>query len=182
MPIFIIWKNGLKFVLKQSQEQNNIPDKVIGDKSIEAVLNEADTIKLKLGENEITPLGLLISLATPGVGFSYEQLKSFPHKAEDFLTAASIPPSNGKSGTSASGKGSKNISNPISSKILQEYCIDKTLQAHQKELQDISGRDAEIKMILEILGRHSKPNVLITGAPGVGKSVLLDGFCGYGCQ
>jgi len=31
-------------------------------------------------------------------------------------------------------------------------------------------------MITEILGRHSKPNVLITGEPGVGKTVLLDGF------
>jgi len=31
-------------------------------------------------------------------------------------------------------------------------------------------------MMAEILCRRSKPNVLITGEPGVGKSALVDGF------
>src|SRR5690606_4698535 len=38
------------------------------------------------------------------------------------------------------------------------------------------GRDKEMRMMLEILGRRSKPNVIIVGDPGVGKTALVDGF------
>ncbi|QKX07186.1 ATP-dependent Clp protease ATP-binding subunit [Aquimarina sp. TRL1] len=153
----------------------SIPDELYGDKSVDSVLLEADTIKLKLGEDTITPLGLLISICTPGVGFSYEQLKTLPLKSEDLLIAA------GQSGKSVQGtktvtthqtKDGKNID--VS--VLEQFCVDKTLEAQNNGLEDVFGRDAEIKMITEILGRRSKPNVLITGESGVGKTVLLDGF------
>ncbi|SEK23619.1 ATP-dependent Clp protease ATP-binding subunit ClpA [Aquimarina amphilecti] len=154
----------------------NIPDAVQGDKSIEAVFNEADTLKLKLGKDEITPHAVLIALCTPGVGFSYEQLKTLPLKADEILIAAT----QGKtgSGKSVSTKGGVTTSKGQKgdSGILEEYCFDKTFAAKNKQLDDVFGRDAEVKMITEILGRHSKPNVLITGEPGVGKTVLLDGF------
>lgn len=153
----------------------NVPDTIQGDKSIEAVFNEADTIKLKLGTDEITPHAVLIALCTPGVGFSYEQLKTLPLKADEVLIAASQGKSTSgnkvvKNGLESSG-GKK-----IDAGILDEYCVDKTFAAKNKQLDDVFGRDAEVKMITEILGRHSKPNVLITGEPGVGKTVLLDGF------
>ncbi len=155
----------------------NIPDTIEGDKSIDAVFNEADSIKLKLGENDITPMALLISLCTPGVGFSYEQLKTLTLKADEVLIAAKHQGTNAiegsKNGTMKNSTG--NHTNKDLS-ILEEYCTDKTLEAKNNTLSDIFGRDAEIKMITEILGRHSKPNVLITGEPGVGKTVLLDGF------
>ncbi|WP_108868960.1 ATP-dependent Clp protease ATP-binding subunit [Aquimarina aquimarini] len=154
----------------------NIPDVIEGDKSIEAIFNEADSIKLKLGEDEITPLSLLISICTPGVGFSYEQLKTLPLKADEVLIAATV---NMPAPNTANGVVNKNgitTHKKVDTKILAEYCTDKTFEAKNKTLNDISGRDAEIKMVMEILGRHSKPNVLITGDPGVGKSVLLDGF------
>ncbi|WP_298320690.1 ATP-dependent Clp protease ATP-binding subunit [uncultured Aquimarina sp.] len=154
----------------------NIPDAIPGDKSVEAVFNEADTLKLKLGEDEITPKAVLIALCTPGVGFSYEQLKTLPLKADEVLIAAT-------QGKTVAGKTSATKSGATSSNgqksdagILDEYCFDKTFAAKNKQLDDVFGRDGEIKMITEILGRHSKPNVLITGEPGVGKTVLLDGF------
>ncbi|WP_299254557.1 ATP-dependent Clp protease ATP-binding subunit [uncultured Aquimarina sp.] len=154
----------------------NIPDAINGDKSVEAVFNEADTLKLKLGEDEITPKAVLIALCTPGVGFSYEQLKTLPLKADEVLIAAT----KGKTiagKTSSNASGTTNIVGQKSdSGILDEYCFDKTFAAKNKQLDDVFGRDGEIKMITEILGRHSKPNVLITGEPGVGKTVLLDGF------
>ncbi|WP_062061848.1 ATP-dependent Clp protease ATP-binding subunit [Aquimarina longa] len=155
----------------------NIPDTIEGDKSIEALFNEADSIKLKLGEDEITPLALLVSLCTPGVGFSYEQLKTLPLKADEVLIAAQNLLNVGNTTTPSGKKQPKSSTGQkVDHKILEEYCIDKTFEAKNNNLNDIFGRDAEIKMITEILGRHSKPNVLITGEPGVGKTVLLDGF------
>ncbi|WP_188112152.1 ATP-dependent Clp protease ATP-binding subunit [Aquimarina sp. RZ0] len=153
----------------------NIPDVIKGDKSIEAVFNEADTIKLKLGEEEITSKAILISLCTPGVGFSYEQLKTLPLKADEILIAAN-------QGKTITGKANKTkaksakTGSQADTGILETYCFDKTFGAKNQQLDDVFGRDAEVKMITEILGRHSKPNVLITGEPGVGKTVLLDGF------
>ncbi|MBQ4821266.1 ATP-dependent Clp protease ATP-binding subunit [Aquimarina sp. MMG016] len=153
----------------------NIPDDIQGDKSIEAVFNEADTVKLKLGEDEITTKAILVSLCTPGVGFSYEQLKTLPLKADELLIAANQgkPASSGSGAKKASSSGGIKS---VDSGILDQYCIDKTFAAKNNQLEDVFGRDAEVKMITEILGRHSKPNVLIVGEPGVGKTVLLDSF------
>lgn len=152
-----------------------IPDQLSADNSIEAIFNEADMVRLKLNEEEITPTSILVAICTPGVGFTYEQLKTFPIKREDvlnLLTNSSTTTSNNIYKKESSSTHAK----PINTDVLNKYCIDKTSQARNQELTNIYGRDGEIKMITEILGRHSKPNVLITGEPGVGKSALLNGF------
>ena len=152
---------------------SKVQDRISGDASFESVLNEADMIKLKLGLDEITPICVLTALCTPGVGFSYEQLKTLPITREQILEASSNP----VSGTQNNANNSiENTSKKIDTSALAKYCIDKTAQARNQELQKIYCRDAELKMIIEILGRHSKPNVLIVGEPGVGKTALLNGF------
>ncbi|WP_340199070.1 ATP-dependent Clp protease ATP-binding subunit [Ascidiimonas sp. W6] len=153
-----------------------IPDKILGDKTIDAIFNEADNIKLKLGEDEISPVSLLISICTPGVGFSYEQLKTLPLKSDEILISVKQSTSNSNTSSSTLKQKKSGINSKVDLSILDEYCIDKTHEIHTNTFQNIFGRDAEIKMIIEILGRHSKPNVLIMGEPGVGKTVLLDGF------
>ncbi len=152
-----------------------VPDQLQGDETIEAIFNEADMVKLKLGLDDITPTSLLIAICTPGVGFTYEQLKTLPLKREDLLAQFSGNAQN----TSFNGTNpntSKPENNGANLDVLAKYCTDKSIHARNHELSKVYGRDAEIKMIIEILGRHSKPNVLITGEPGVGKSALLDGF------
>ena len=59
---------------------------------------------------------------------------------------------------------------------LATYCTDKTAQAREGKLDPIVGRDREIRLVAEILGRRTKPNVLLIGEPGVGKSALVEGF------
>ena len=63
------------------------PHKIEGDESIKAVLNEAQNLMLKIGGNELSEVAVLIALCTPGVGFSYEQLKSLPIQANDLLNS-----------------------------------------------------------------------------------------------
>ena len=48
------------------------------DDRIEQVIDEADEVRLRLGFDEITPLCVLTALLKPHIGFSPEQLKSFP--------------------------------------------------------------------------------------------------------
>lgn len=159
--------------LESLPKTTKIPENPTGDSTIEATFYEADNVKLKLGEEEVGAHSLLIALSTPGVGFTHEQLKTFPLTAEELLQF--LGNGEGKNGEMASMPfTSGNQTSPIGTANLQKYCIDKTAAAHNQSLLHISGRDAEIKMITEILGRLYKPNVLLLGDPGVGKTVMLN--------
>jgi ATP-dependent Clp protease ATP-binding subunit ClpA len=59
---------------------------------------------------------------------------------------------------------------------IKSYCVDRTAQARKGDLENIIGRDKELRMLVEILCRRSKPNVIIIGEPGVGKTALVEGF------
>ena len=72
------------------------------------------------------------------------------------------------------GKGA--VSPKTGNTALEKYTIDKTSRAAAGRIDSVLGRDREIRQIAEILGRRSKPNVILVGEPGVGKSALVDGF------
>lgn len=156
-------------------------DSVIrGDGAIQSVLEEAENIRLKLGKDVIDPVSVLASLASPGVGFSYDQLKTLPLNANEIINdwidksemqvvtgAAAAPTAAAKS---AAGGGD------TQSNALHKFCIDKIALAREGKIDNIIGREKEINQLAEILGRRSKPNVIIVGEPGVGKTALVDGF------
>ncbi len=161
--------------LETMSKTAKVPENPTGDASVDAVFYEADNIKLKLGLDEVNEHCVLISLCTPGVGFSYDQLKTFPLTPKEIMANLS----SGSSGGGVSDKGGSDAKSggPVSTgETLKKYCIDKTQEAQNESIENISGRDAEIKMITEILGRRSKPNVLILGDPGVGKTVMMNGL------
>ena len=153
-----------------------VPENPASDSSIEAIFYEAESAKLKIGVEDINEFCVLIALCTPGVGFSFEQLKTMPLTPAEIinnLTANGHKPTEIEDIVSNNSTANKNAA---SNSILETYCIDKTAAAKSETLEKISGRDSEIKMITEILGRRSKPNVLVLGDPGVGKTVLLNGL------
>jgi type VI secretion system protein VasG len=59
---------------------------------------------------------------------------------------------------------------------LAQYTIDLTEQARQGRLAPIRGRDPEIRQIVDILMRRRQNNPILTGAPGVGKTAVVEGF------
>lgn len=154
-----------------------------GDSQAQAVFEVSDVIRMKLGEEEVSPLAVLAAIARPGVGFQKDQLKSFPLTETDLLekamTDAGIqsivsPAANNTTnkGTSATTSAGGNIG----AKALFKYCVDKTAVARDGKLDPIIGRDKETRMTVEILGRRTKPNVIIVGEPGVGKTALVEGL------
>ncbi|HLZ88271.1 MAG TPA: ATP-dependent Clp protease ATP-binding subunit [Puia sp.] len=152
-------------------------DAPAGDEQVAAILDEADNIRLQLNEEEISPMHALIALSTPGVGFSFEQLKTFPLQRDallqwqqdhDMLRNLSQP-------ASPSGQGQQEQRQRGTQSLLK-FCREKTLQAADGTMDPIIGREQEIRMMAEIISRRSKPNVLLIGEPGVGKSALVDGF------
>jgi len=148
------------------------------DQQVEAVLREADFIRIRFGRSTTDAICLLTALCTPGVGFSYEQLKSFPVSRQELIESVDAPKM-GASGHHSSGQDALAQDTPRSaggSKALGSYCIDKLALARDGKIDPIIGRDKEVRMMSEILGRRSKPNVIIIGDPGVGKTALVEGF------
>lgn len=59
---------------------------------------------------------------------------------------------------------------------LQRFTIDLTALALVGGIDPISGRDAEIRQIVDILMRRRQNNPILTGEPGVGKTAIVEGF------
>lgn len=69
-------------------------------------------------------------------------------------------------GEGASGKGS----------ALKKFAVDLTERARKGVLDPVTGRDAEIRQIIDILLRRRQNNPLLTGEAGVGKTAVVEGF------
>ncbi|TWP24069.1 ATP-dependent Clp protease ATP-binding subunit [Apibacter muscae] len=134
---------------------------------IDKVINEADEIRDILGRSEVDLYCVMVALATPGVGFTYDQMKSFPVVREELLTE--VDHNTTLEATEEKATNSKSI------KYLFKYCKDKLVQV-RKRPKKIVAREKEIKEIVEIICRFVNPNVLLQGYPGVGKTALIEGF------
>jgi ATP-dependent Clp protease ATP-binding subunit ClpC len=51
-----------------------------------------------------------------------------------------------------------------------------TLAAQQDQIDPVVGRDAEIEMLLDVLARRRGNNPVLVGAPGVGKTAVVEGL------
>jgi ATP-dependent Clp protease ATP-binding subunit ClpB len=59
-------------------------------------------------------------------------------------------------------------------KDLRQFTLDLSARAERGDLDPVIGRHAEVRRILEILGRKKKNNPLLIGEPGVGKSAVAE--------
>lgn len=145
-----------------------------GSEAVQEVFEEADNVRVKLGLDLIMPVCVLAALSKPNTGFPVEQLKSYPIREKELLDLYI----NESDTISAIQTGDADATAPKASGAgaLAKYTIDKTAQVKAGQTDPIIGRDKEIRMVMEILCRRSKPNVIITGDAGVGKTALVDGL------
>src|SRR5258705_615015 len=59
---------------------------------------------------------------------------------------------------------------------LRRYATDLTERARKGEIDPISGRDEEIRQVVDIRRRRRQNNPILTGEPGVGKTAVVEGF------
>ncbi|RIH65307.1 ATP-dependent Clp protease ATP-binding subunit [Mariniphaga sediminis] len=162
--------------IEACSKSGNVHENPSGDSQVQAVFREADNIRLKLSKEEIDPVSVLAALSTPGVGFSYEQLKTFTltqkqiidYLLEDSELQHAV-------GIDDDSKNEEKKQKPSQNALLK-YCTDKNEEAQQGKLDPVVSRDNTIREIIEILGRRNKANVLIVGDAGVGKTSLVNGF------
>lgn len=149
---------------------SNPPSELSVSEETNAVLRAAEDYGEQYGIDEVTPLLLLAAVATPGAGFSYEQLKSFPVRRDEVLDALGQPIASTEPASSSS------MQNAFSGKSPGHYIINKNQEARDGKLPGIIGFDKEVQSIFETLGRKNKSNILIIGESGVGKTALIDAF------
>jgi ATP-dependent Clp protease ATP-binding subunit ClpB len=146
-----------------------VKEHITGDEGVKAVFEDADNVRIKLGLDQISPICVLAAIAKPGVAFSGAQLKSFPVREKEILDTClkeeTIRQAVNGNGASAPPTGA-----------LFKYCVERTALAREGKTDPIIGRDKETRMMMEILCRRTKPNVIIVGEAGVGKTALIDGF------
>lgn len=160
--------------LEELPKTAKVPDPVMPDEKVVALMEEADNIRLKMGKVMIDPVCVLASISTAGVAFSYEQLKTFPLNPSELIHESMSDASSGAK-LAVKDAGTAGKSNAKAG-ALEKYCVDKTQLARDGKIDPIIGRDKEIRMVAEVLGRRTKPNVIVIGEPGVGKTALVDGF------
>ena len=134
------------------------------------VIKEAQEISETCGLESVTLESLLASLVTPGIGFSYEQLKTLPLQAEKIkqVIANGTPAKPAVASTSPkSASSSKSVGG------VDEYCISMLSEVPQTP---IMGFDKEVLSIVEVLARKDRANILIVGETGVGKTSLIGGI------
>ena len=59
---------------------------------------------------------------------------------------------------------------------LQQYAVNLTERAHAGQIDPVSGRDEEIRQIIDVLLRRRQNNPLLTGEAGVGKTAVVEGL------
>lgn len=138
-----------------------------------AVVSEADSIRQARKEDMISEYHLLMAIVTPGVGFTFEQLKTFPLQKEEIMNAIG---KGAVTNTVASVNGNSTGTKVSSLKNIGSYCIHKNQKQSDGKIDIVVGFEKELEQIYEILSRKTKSNILITGESGVGKTSLVNAF------
>ena len=141
----------------------------------QAVIEEAENYQVKFGLDECTDVCVLASLVTPGVGFSFDQLKTLPLTPSD-ISAKMGGGANVEAPYMEGAELTKRTPGVGGKGNLGKYCTDKTALARAGNIDNVIGFEKEISIIYEILGRKTKANLMITGESGVGKTSLINGF------
>ena len=160
-------KNNLRDII--SQDSNLKPRRT---NSVERVLNRAFTQVLFSGRQRIEVEDVLVAILSEKKSFAFFYLTKAGVVKEKLLQFYQGKFEN----EDDEGERSVTVSASQIDKVLANYCTNLSLNAKQKKIDPVIGRDEELEKIQLILARRSKSNVLLVGDPGVGKTALAEGL------
>ena len=138
------------------------------------VVKEAKEIADAAGKGAIDGPCLLAALASPGVGFSYEQLKTLALSADKIkkqigtgAPVKSAPATGGSTGGGFAAAGASTAAQDAG------YFVDMLAEL---PTEDVIGFDGEVRSMADVLARKDRANLLIVGETGVGKTSLIHGI------
>ena len=163
----------VKQLLQDLQEMmDNLPEvgNPTGDiqvaRGISRLLNRADKAANKRGDQYISS-ELLLLAASQDDGDTGKLLASHhltPERVGRMIESI-------RAGDSANASGFEDTR-----KALEQYTVDVSALAAQGKLDRVIGRDEEIRRTIQILQRRTKNNPVLIGAPGVGKTAIVEGL------
>ena len=139
--------------------------------SVERVLNRCFSQVLFAGRQTIEINDLIISILTEKNSFAYYYLNKAGVSKDKFYKFAANQIQNSEEEEDTP----KLAVNQIE-KIINQFCTNLSLQAKQKKIDPVIGRDEELENINLVLARRNKSNVLLVGDPGVGKTAIAEGL------
>ncbi|MBX7228552.1 MAG: type VI secretion system ATPase TssH [Burkholderiaceae bacterium] len=146
---------------------------------------------LMFGESQVRSGHLIVGMlkttslrnALYGISKQFEHIKP-DILIEDFAKIVAGSPEEGQiasdgsglSGTPGEASGAMAPAQMGKGEALKKFCVDLTERALKGEIDPVSGRDEEIRQIVDILMRRRQNNPILTGEAGVGKTAVVEGF------
>jgi len=145
---------------------------------------------LMFGENQVRSGHLIVGIlktkslqnALLGISKEFEKIK-IETLTERFTEIVAASPENGlqandgfQAGTAIPGEssGAMPAAQMGKQEALKQFTVDLTAQARDGKMDPISGRDEEIRQIIDILMRRRQNNPILTGEAGVGKTAVVE--------
>ncbi len=160
-----------------SGEYNDQEDPVY-DEHFHMVLKVAASISFKLGHEYVGLEHILLAL------LKYEEspvpfyFKLFNSSEEDVISEVReyLHISNERPQESKESTPKAILSPPQLPQTLEKFAVNFNERASKGKLDNIIGKDQEIKDMCEILCRRTKNNPILLGDPGVGKTAIVEGL------
>jgi ATP-dependent Clp protease ATP-binding subunit ClpB len=144
------------------------PTQLYAAPDFRAILDAAQTEAERLKDDYVSTEHFLLALADDQNKGTAGQILRRAGITRDRLYKALQEVRGGQRVTSA---------NPESTyQALEKYGRDLTTLARQGKLDPVIGRDEEVRRVIQVLSRRTKNNPVLIGAPGVGKTAIVEGL------
>ena len=156
----------------QQAPSGHIPFTPRAKKVLELSLREA----LQLGHNYIGTEHILLGLIREGDGVAAQVLVKLGADLNRVRQQVIqlLHGYQGKEPTSAPGGSTESA--PSTSLVLDQFGRNLTQGAREGKLDPVIGREKEIERVMQVLSRRTKNNPVLVGAPGVGKTAVVEGL------
>src|SRR5438309_5595250 len=155
----------------QQAPSGHIPFTPRAKKVLELSLREA----LQLGHNYIGTEHILLGLIREGDGVAAQVLVKLGADLNRVRQQV-IQLLHGYQGKEPASAGTAAESAPSTSLVLDQFGRNLTQGAREGKLDPVIGREKEIERVMQVLSRRTKNNPVLVGAPGVGKTAVIEGL------
>ncbi len=146
---------------------------------------------LKYGDDQVRSAYIMVGLVKTtglrnilyGISREFEKLgvDALADKLADIVKGSpeadlSASDGSGLSGEPGEASGAMAPAQMGKQEALKKYAVDLTEKARNGEIDPVTGRDEEIRQIVDILMRRRQNNPILTGEAGVGKTAVVEGF------
>lgn len=155
----------LETFIKRQPKVSGSYEQILG-RSLESLVNRAETLKKKWGDQYVSVEELVVAL-TEDDRFGAQLFR------EEGMTTAQLE----QVIMDIRGGATVQDQNPENKyEALTKYGRDLTQAAREGKLDPVIGRDDEVRRCIQILSRRTKNNPVLIGEPGVGKTAVAEGL------